>query len=123
MMRNYECMLILDQGLSEDLIRKEIEAIRENLSGCPVTFREIGLRELSYPIRKKTRGYYLLCHFQSEPALKEDLDRRLRLNQSVLRHMVLGASEAPAPESEAEPVEAPAEGDAEGVTGSAPGTA
>jgi small subunit ribosomal protein S6 len=48
-----------------------------------------GRRRLAYEINKKTEGIYAVIDLSAEPAAVAELDRQLRLNESVLRTKVL----------------------------------
>ena len=47
------------------------------------------MRKLAYPIDKKTDGYYVVIEFQAETDFPKELDRRLRISDDVIRHMVV----------------------------------
>jgi small subunit ribosomal protein S6 len=49
----------------------------------------IGLRKLAYPIRKKNEGYYVLVEFNAPTDLPKELDRRLRISDNVVRHLII----------------------------------
>jgi small subunit ribosomal protein S6 len=48
-----------------------------------------GRRRLSYEINKKTEGIYAVIDLQASPESVAELDRQLRLNESVLRTKVI----------------------------------
>jgi small subunit ribosomal protein S6 len=48
-----------------------------------------GRRRLAYEIAKKTEGIYAVIDLQATPAAVAELDRQLRLNESVLRTKVI----------------------------------
>jgi small subunit ribosomal protein S6 len=48
-----------------------------------------GRRRLSFEINKKTEGIYAVIDLQATPAAVAELDRQLRLNESVLRTKVI----------------------------------
>ncbi len=48
-----------------------------------------GTRRLAYEINKKSEGIYAVIDLKAEPATVKELDRQLRLNESVLRTKVL----------------------------------
>lgn len=58
----------------------------EELKAIPVT-----KRKLAYPIKHEKFGFYCLVNFQAETKKIEDLDEYLRLNNDVLRHIILQA--------------------------------
>lgn len=44
-------------------------------------------RELSYPIQKETRGHYHLLLIDAEPASIIEMEKDLKLTQSILRYL------------------------------------
>lgn len=94
-MLKYELMLILDTAL-EDAVREEaIEAVK----GVIATDGEVtnvdlwGNKKLAYPIEKKNEGYYVVIEFNSSPELPKELDRRLKISENIMRHMIIKKDE------------------------------
>ena len=52
-----------------------------------------GNRKLAYPIQKKNEGYYVVLPFEAEPTLPKELDRRLRISDLVMRHIIVNKDE------------------------------
>jgi small subunit ribosomal protein S6 len=48
-----------------------------------------GRRRLAYEINKRTEGIYAVIDLHATPAAVAELDRQLRLNESVLRTKVI----------------------------------
>ncbi|MEO7744783.1 MAG: 30S ribosomal protein S6 [Actinomycetota bacterium] len=87
-MRHYELMVILDPDLEERTVApsldKFLNVIRQG--GGSVEKVDIwGRRRLAYDINKKSEGIYAVVDMNAEPALAQELDRQLGLNESVLR--------------------------------------
>lgn len=59
-----------------------------SLNTTTVNALTLGRRRLAYPIRKYRDGYYALYHFNLEPSGVEEIERELRLNTQVLRHLI-----------------------------------
>ena len=51
------------------------------------------MRKLAYPINKKAEGYYVVVNFEAEPTLPKELDRRLRISDNVMRHIIVNKDE------------------------------
>lgn len=91
-MRHYEVMVILDPSLEERSVGQSLDGylnvIRE--SGGSVEKLDVwGRRRLAYEIRKNAEGIYAVLDLQAAPDAVAELDRQLRLNESVLRTKVL----------------------------------
>ena len=52
-----------------------------------------GMRKLAYPINKKEEGYYVVVDFKGNPTLPKELDRRLKISDNVIRHIILSKDE------------------------------
>jgi small subunit ribosomal protein S6 len=47
------------------------------------------MRKLAYPIEKKSEGYYVVVEFNASPVLPKELDRRLKISDDVMRHIII----------------------------------
>lgn len=90
--RPYELTFILPPALPDT----EIEVVQGTIQGWITdSGGEIskathwGRRKLAYPIQNYKEGYYILLEFNADSLAIKDLDRRLRLEGSVLRHLIV----------------------------------
>lgn len=119
-MINYETLFILDPALEDEKKEAAIQMVKDVIS----TEGEVGevdvwgLKKLAYPIQKKNEGYYVVIEFQAEAELPKELDRRMRISDAFMRHIIVNKEEemknapkaAPkAVKEEAPKAEAPAE--------------
>ncbi|AJI80037.1 30S ribosomal protein S6 [Corynebacterium singulare] len=91
-MRHYEVMIILDPNQDERTVTpsldKFLDVIRKD--GGKVDKVDVwGKRRLAYPINKKEEGIYVVVDLECESESVLELDRRLNLNDSILRTKVL----------------------------------
>ena len=88
---NYEVVFIVDPAQGEEgvaaLVNNFKTLIEQNASAVEV--EEWGTRKLAYPIDYKTEGYYVLVSFTSEPTFPRELDRKLRINDGIMRSMIV----------------------------------
>lgn len=58
-----------------------------------------GRRRLAYPIRHNSTdlrdGFYTLYHFEIEPNRIDDIEREIRLNERIIRHLLLQLASEP----------------------------
>ena len=89
-MTNYEVLFIIDPTLEDDKKEATIEAVKEIIAseGEVGNVDVWGLRKLAYPIQKKTEGYYVVIEFKAQPTLPKELDRRLKISDNVMRHLI-----------------------------------
>ena len=91
-MRHYEIMVILDASLEERTVAPSLDTYLNVIrtAGGSVEKLDIwGRRRLAYEIEKKAEGIYAVIDLQATPEAVAELDRQLRLNESVLRTKVI----------------------------------
>ncbi len=84
----YVVNTVLNDEQVEDIVARVTAFIRES-GGDIVEEEQWGNRRFAYPIEKKRNGYYALVYFRADPGLIAKLDRALRINDDILRHLVL----------------------------------
>jgi len=98
-MKLYETTVIFDPGLEEARVNEEVERVTQPIAqagGEVIEVQRWGKRKLAYMIRKRRDGTYVHVKHKSPPELIGEMDRRFRLNESVLRHLtVLAVKESP----------------------------
>ena len=89
-MTNYEVLFIIDPALEDEKKEATIEAVKEIIAaeGEVGNVDVWGMRKLAYPIQKKSEGYYVVIKFKAEPTLPKELDRRLKISDNVMRHLI-----------------------------------
>ncbi|NLP30449.1 MAG: 30S ribosomal protein S6 [Clostridiales bacterium] len=94
-MRNYEVMFIIESTLEDEKKEATIEMVKEVISanGEVDKVDVWGMRKLAYPIQKKNEGYYVLIEFKADSDLPNELDRRLKISDSVIRHLIINKDE------------------------------
>lgn len=91
-MRHYEATLVLDPELQEDGYNKQLERIMkfiEDRGGSLVRDDRWGIRTLAYKIKKQTQGFYGVLEWEGPGELITELDHMLRLDEHILRHLVI----------------------------------
>ena len=90
-------MVILDAELEERTVSPSLDrflnVVRQG--GGEVGKVDIwGRRRLAYDIKKKSEGIYAVVDLTATPAVAQELDRQLNLNEAVLRTKLLRAEAA-----------------------------
>ncbi|MFT3901313.1 MAG: 30S ribosomal protein S6 [Gordonia sp. (in: high G+C Gram-positive bacteria)] len=91
-MRHYELMVILDPNLDERTVAPSLDTFLNVVrkDGGTVDGVDIwGKRRLAYEIEKNAEGIYAVIDLNAKPDTVNELDRQLKLNESVLRTKVL----------------------------------
>lgn len=89
---SYEIVYILRPDLEEgeaEAATQRFAQVVESQGGEIVLTDPWGTRKLAYSIKDYTEGVYILHHFDMPPVGMDPLERMLRLNESVLRYMIL----------------------------------
>ena len=95
MTNSYETIFIIDASLEED----KIAAVKEKFTsliaanGTVSNVDDWGKRRLAYEINDKTEGYYVLVDFESDGEFPKELDRQYRINDAILRTIIIRKDE------------------------------
>ncbi len=98
-MRKYELLSIIKPNIDSEEYDKLVAKIEEAvvaLDGKVLSTDKMGRKKLSYDIQKYRDGYFAVQTFEMEPNQVEKIRRQLRLNENVLRVMLLETSEVKA---------------------------
>ncbi len=91
-MSKYEVMYILRPTLDEagktEVMNTLHEVITSN-GGSITNVDDWGLKELAYAIDDMTKGYYVVITIDAEAACVAEFDRRSRIHNQVVRHMIV----------------------------------
>ena len=99
----YETVFVLRQDLTpqqvEDIF-KDFKKIISDGNGKLLKEENWGLRSLAYKIKKNKKGHYVLLETEAPAAAITEFERKLGLNENVLRFMTVKLdkpSEGPSP--------------------------
>jgi len=88
----YEVVIIFNPDLNDTDVTEQIgkiEGIIKAHQGAVLKQDVWGRRQLAYRLKKKEHGYYVLLIITGDNQLVADLDRQLRINEKVLRHLIV----------------------------------
>lgn len=94
--RVYEVVFIIDTATSEEDSTRLIDGLQKVITdqGAVVTKNEnMGRRTLAYQIGRKTEGHYVLFEIEGTGGEIAELERRMRVNDAVLRYMTVRVDE------------------------------
>ena len=95
-MRQYEVAYIVHPDLDENAFKEVNSRINgwiEDAGGKVEKVDLWGKKKLAYEIRKQTEGQYVFLQTQMPPAFCTELERNLRLLESVMRFMIIHTEE------------------------------
>ena len=96
MSRQYELVYIVTPDASEQDVtdlHTQIESIIERFKGTLDKTENWGRRRLAYEIGKHREGTYVVETITGSGELMKEIDRRLRVNDAVIRHLVVRVDE------------------------------
>jgi len=93
--RRYEVVYIFDSALEEPAVNERLGRFHALLGGAEVGVSHWGKRTLSYPIKRHETGYYVVAKFEAGTELLPEFERAIKLDESVLRFLVVLAEEEP----------------------------
>ncbi|TVR64448.1 MAG: 30S ribosomal protein S6 [Gemmatimonadales bacterium] len=92
-MRNYEVVYIFHPALDEEAINAKLERFHALLTGPDgAEVAEVdhwGVRALAYEIHDQNQGYYVVAHFVTDPSALPEFERILKLDEELMRHLVV----------------------------------
>lgn len=97
-MRDYELMVVLDPNLDEtgiEGVTRRVESVVTGRDGRVTSTEAWGRRRLAYPIGRHRDGHYVLFRLNMNPTTTSELERQLRLTESVVRQLLVLAVENP----------------------------
>lgn len=102
MSRRYETVYIFDSALDEPAITEKLNRFHALLTkdghGTLTNVSHWGKRTLAFKIKKKDTGYYVVAEFQAAASPLPEYERAVRLDEGVLRYLIVEASrEQPKP--------------------------
>ena len=95
-MKAYELLFFVAPTISDETrlaVMKRIEATIAEGEGKIDNVEDWGKRKLAYEINGLTEGDYTLIDFHADPANIAELDRVLRINDAVVRHMIVARTD------------------------------
>ena len=94
--RTYEVVFIIDPDAEDAEVMRLTEAVQKIITdqGGSITKTEMmGKRQLAYEISHKRDGIYVLLEVDGSGAEIAELERRMRVNDRILRYMTVRVDE------------------------------
>jgi small subunit ribosomal protein S6 len=94
--RTYEVMYIINPDTDAEKIEKlndTVDKLIQKEGGTVIRMDDIGIRNLAYPIQKKHEGHYVLFEIEGSGQEILELERRMRVNDTIMRYMTVRVDE------------------------------
>ncbi|MSO30663.1 MAG: 30S ribosomal protein S6 [Acidobacteria bacterium] len=96
MNRKYELVYVVSPDATEDQVtdlHKQVEVITQRFTGQVEKTENWGRRRLAYEIGRHKEGTYVLEVINGSGDLMKEIDRRLKVSDLVIRHLVVRVDE------------------------------
>ena len=97
MTRKYELVYVVSPDASDDQVadlHTQVEAIVQRIGGQIEKTDNWGRRRLAYEIGRHKEGTYVLEVINGTGELMKEIDRRLRVSDQIIRHLVVRVDDA-----------------------------
>ena len=91
-MNKYEAMYIIKPTVEAEARTAVIEKFSQIITangGTVESVEELGMKKLAYEINYIGEGFYVLVNFAAEAALPAELERNFRINENIMRYIVI----------------------------------
>ena len=89
MPRTYEAFYVFDSTIEDSAVNEKLDRFHQLLGTTgEMKIDHWGRRQLAYPIGPKENGYYVVARFEAETAGLPEYERALKLDDSVIRHLI-----------------------------------
>ena len=91
-MNKFEVVLIFNPELSNSSLNSEIDNIKSMLtsqSALIINQENWGIRDLSYPINKFKKAYYIFMQIEGSGSIIKDLNKDLNQSENLVRYLFI----------------------------------
>ncbi len=102
MVRDYELMYIVRPDVDDDGLRAAVDSVKSLVEGQGGEVRKTtmwGKRRLAYEVKHLRDGHYVIAELRLDGSKVAEVERALRIHDSVFRHLLV-IQEVPSPEGE-----------------------
>ena len=94
-MKAYEVLYIVKPTLDDEAREAVLDSIKNIITEAKGEVGEVDVwgRKLAYPIEKFRDGVYTLVNFKADVEFPKELDRRLKISEDVIRHVIVAQEE------------------------------
>lgn len=90
-MNSYLLTLVLKPDQEEKDRKALVDDVKKKIGGKINKEDAWGARDLAYPIKRQTKGFYVHFEFETDPKVAKDLDKSLKVEEDILRFLLVRA--------------------------------
>ena len=91
-MNKYELAIVVNAKIEDDeraQVIEKVNALITRFGGNVTDVEEWGKKRLAYEIQKMKEAYYYFIHFESDSVCPNEVEKRIRIMDNVLRFLVV----------------------------------
>jgi small subunit ribosomal protein S6 len=91
-MNQYETVIVLTPVLSDDEAKRSLDVYKEMLTGLGAEMvheERWGLKQLAYPIKKKTTGIYFVIEYKADANVVAKMELQVHRDEQMLRYLTI----------------------------------
>ena len=95
-MSPYELMYIVKPELDDQAVQQEIEKVGQLIQTNGGQLKKVtpwGKRRLAYTVKENREGHYVVAEFDLDQAKVQEVDRVLKISDTVFRHLLVRQDE------------------------------
>lgn len=85
---NYQLTILITNKLDEKARQAVLDSVSKEV-GEKAKTELWGVRGLAYPIKHEEKAFYAHYNFEAEPATIPVIDRRMKLNEDIIRYLLI----------------------------------
>jgi small subunit ribosomal protein S6 len=92
----YELMYIVKPELDDQAVQQEIEKVGQLIQTNGGQVKKVtpwGKRRLAYTVKDQREGYYVVAEFDLDQARVHEVERLLKISDTVFRHLLVRQDE------------------------------
>ncbi len=92
MLNQYETVFIMTPVLSDEQMKETVKKFKDYLisKGAEIVLEDYwGMKKLSYPIQKKSTGFYNLFEYKADPGVIRDFEVAFKRDERILRFLTV----------------------------------
>lgn len=92
LVNSYLLTLVLRPEMEEKARKELLDDVKKKVLGKSgkVTKEDLwGSRDLSYPIKKQTKGYFVHFELETDPEAARGIDKTLKVEEDILRYLLV----------------------------------
>lgn len=95
-MNKYEMMFIVKTTIEEATVKSTVENLKSvitSMKGEITEEKDMGQKKLAYAINKEITGFYYVINFNGTNDVVNELDRKAKIDENIIRHMIINLDE------------------------------